>query len=861
MKKRAYIKNQIKTIFKTKARFLSIFFIVFLGTAFFAGLRHTPIIMEETMNDYLQEHKFNDLNYIGTLGFNQEDIDSIKDNKGIESIEFGYRFDALINIENARYGVTVYSSENYDNEVNQIQLMEGRKPTESNECLIDYVMVKNYGFKLGDKFKLSNNNGEKEFTIVGVINDPRYISDDTRGKNTLGDGNNAGYIEILTSDNQGLAIPQELLELRNESVLYNDLRITLKEKQTYNIFSDEYDYFVEEYNNEIESVLIDRYEQLHTNLVTKAKSDLELFIQSVGGSSQFSEQIAQAQRKIDDIPTGEVITLTNNENAGVVSYETNCQSMESLAIFFPLIFFLVAALVSLTTMTRMVEEQRIQSGTFRALGYSNKDVIMQYLIYGFLSTFFASVFGMMFGILFFPNIIYFLYSSMMYDIGAPIKIIIDVMICIQTALVSIGITLVATLAVCFQELRDAPATLLRVKAPKSGKRILLERISFIWKRLSFNQKVTMRNIFRYKKRFLMSVIGIAGCSALIVTGFGIKNSVSTIADIQYGEIWQYDGVIYYNDSLNQDEVLNAQSEFVAQKEIESSVSFSKESVVVGNDNKQYDASLEVPSDNDKFEEYIKLKTSNDKKLEIVDDGIMISAKVAELLDIEVDDEVTLNFNENIYKVTVKGVFELNFYHYIYMSETYYESLTNQQPQYLSGYFKIKDNDVKNENKLLEYVNGNKEIVGIGFVNTISETFKTQMASMDSVVVILIVFAALLAFIVLYNLTNINIQERKSEIATIKVLGFYPSEVNDYVFRENIILSFIGSIIGLGLGKIIHLLLIRTVEIEQAKFIRTLDLMSYLAAIVLTMLFTIGINFVMRGVLKKIDMVESLKSNE
>lgn len=1078
MKKKAYIKNQIQIIRKTKARFLSIFCIVFLGAAFFAGLRHTSLIMKTSMDDYLTKYQINDLEYIATLGFNQNDIDKIKNIEQIEEIEYGNRFDALISYGENTKGVSVYSNQTFKNKINKLELVEGRLPSSDSECVIDYNFTVRNKVTIGDKITLSNDNGSKEFTVCGLVNDPRYFSVIERGTNSLGDGTNEAFVEILSNGNEEFALPQELYDLREE-VVFNELRIKLKNPYDYQIFSDEYLDYVKDINQEITKRLDKEVNLVNQNLINDANNEIisgesklsdgkseyeaglvkyndgvkqyqdglkeyedglakyndgynqyldgvnqynagkarfdqglseyldgqKQFDQGLNkwqdGMKQYDQLIAQKQQlegvyeqkqaeydqaiasgvpeetlselkafleqtkgqlsvlegttvnlkqqldtskielnknetilkqsqqtleasrvqldnskeqldhtkntlaaskqqldnakkqlddtktlldqtKIDldnakkelddaaikledgkkaleDIPTNELITLTRDENASVLSYEAACQSMAALAVVFPLIFFLVAALVSLTTMTRMVEEQRVQSGTFRALGYDKKDVIKQYLIYAFLATFIASVLGMIFGVYFFPNIIYYLYRKMLFTVGAPIHVVFNTIICLQTFIVSVAITLLVTYLVVHQELNEMPASLLRPKPPKMGKRIVLERITFIWQKLSFNQKVTMRNIFRYKKRFFMSVIGIAGCTALIVVGFGIKNSVSTLADRQYGEIWTYDGVVVFDKNLNNEQLIEQQEKFNDLPEIKDSSRFYRKTISILGDKDHY-GTLEVFKDNQDLASNMNLEDyQNHDKLKLTNDGVIISAKLSELLDVKTGDRIKVKINDQKYEVKVNGIMLLHFQHHIYMSDQYYHRLTGENPIKNYTYFNL-NNDAKQKN-ITEYCEQNENINSINYIRGISQGFRDQMGSINGVVLILIACAGALAFIVLYNLTNINIQERKSEIATIKVLGFYPREVYDYVFRENHILSIIGSLVGLGLGKIIHMFIIDTVEVEVAMFVRSVNLMSYLYAIVITIIFTSLINFVMRKVLKNIDMVESLKSIE
>ena len=1075
MKRNAYVKNQIRIIKKTKARFLSIFCIVFLGASFFAGLRQSPLIMKESMHNYLQTYKWNDLNYIATYGFDESIIQKVEKVKGVEAVDYGFRFDALMSYdEKANIGMTVYSDDNFSKGVDLPELLKGRYPQKDNECLMDYQYIKKSSLKLNNQITLENDYGKKEYKIVGIINDSRYVSNLERGTNSLGDGNNSGFILVLNQGNEHMAVPDELFDLHDQKTFYNDLRIHLKNENHLYEFDDDYDEYVKPINKKIKAILKDynldfynqtkedalnkiadgekeyqdglkqyqkgmdayqngmnqyldgkkqydqgylqyqqglkeyqsglkqyqvglsqyqtgyqkyqeglkqyqagyqtyldyvekvdqydtsiqtveaalsqfggyeqaknipsdspyyqqaqtlivSYDQLKQNesQITTLKTQLPVIKQELDQNKtvldQTNAQLVQSKQQLDasnqkikaskvlldqtgikladskkqldeakntldsnlpqleeakvkldqaqsdlneakqqaaDLQKGKIITLTKNESAAILSYSGNCDSISALSILFPVLFFLVAALVSMTTMTRMVEELRVQNGTLRALGYKKKDVIMQYLIYAFLATFFASSIGIVFGTYFFPSIIYYLYRIMMFDIGAPTRIIFELATCIQTYIISVVIILFVTFMVCYKELQAVPAQILRPKAPKLGKRILLERITFIWKRLSFNQKVTMRNIFRYKKRFFMSVIGIAGCTALIVVGFGIKYSVSPLASEQYGNMWIYDGVVNYKDDLTAMTKKQAQDDFKGQSQVKSTMGIYNKTITID----QQMVTVEIPSETKDFDQYIHMSDyQTGKTLNLKDDGVYINAKLAEILDLKVGDQLTLSLDNKDYKVKIAGIYKLYFRHYIYMSPKYYENLTKDEVHYNSQYFKL--NKKASEKKLTNYCDHHENITSIQYVSGISEGFYSQMESLDSVVFILIVCAGALAFIVLYNLTNINIQERKSEIATIKVLGFYPKEVYDYVFRENIILAFIGSIVGLGLGKIIHTYLIRTVEVDMAMFIRTVNIRCYMIAIILTMAFTFLINLYMRRVLKKIDMVESLKSIE
>jgi len=1013
-KKTIYWKNLRKSIVKSKARFLSIFSIVFLGAAFFAGLRNTPGIMTATMDAYLDKHHFADLTYIASLGFSEEDIQDIQNIEGIQRIEYGYQFDALIMMNNQLSGVKVYTSESFqDDMINHPDLKEGRFPVADNECLIDIELSK-MGTSLGNEIEISNDWGKKTFQVVGIINDTRFIAKTDRGTNTLGDGTNEGFIEILNKNNAFLAMPQELYDMRDESILYNQISVCVEGAQDYNLFSEEYDDYIENVNTKIKSKLSLRMSDLYETLTLDAqkqlddaqgeyeqgyqtytrskntfdekileakiqlinakmilsekeaeylkaqsmassqamdmlatleattqelksdledlkaqlenyngepltetppeiqsiieelddlKKELELASGSLEGLEQLNEasmqlenaklqlqqqenqltleelrtgkkldeakikldeahnQIEEAQEKINEIPKGKLYTLTRHENAGIVNYSSNVEAISSIANVFPLMFFLVSALVSLTTMTRMVEEQRGQSGTLRALGYSKWDVIQQYIVYVIFATFFACLLGIVGGVQFFPRIIVYLYCLILFQIDAPTVIVSSHIIALQTIFISVFVTLFATLSVCLSELNLMPAILMRPKAPKLGKRIFIERIPFLWKRLSFNQKVTMRNIFRYKKRFFMSIIGIAGCTALIITGFGIKHSVSQVVDLQYQKIWTYDALVRLEDDVTTSTAKEYQKHLLARDEVTNVEYVLNQSVQILKNKEDLYGTMIVYQSMDNIANFV---TFHDfytgKKITLDDEGIVLSAKTAELLGVSMNDTIDIEVDGTKYNVKITGIMENYFMNYVYMSQNLYETVTSQQLKVNNAFMTMKKLDPSYKASLEAYMSEH-HYGNLSYTDTAGSEFDSQIQSIDLIIIILIVCAGALNFIVLYNLTNINIQERKGEIATIKVLGFRRKEVYDYIFRENILLSVIGSLLGTVFGYILHQFIVRTVELDMTMFVRQLNLSSFIIAVMITLGFTMLINLTMRHVLNKVDMVESLKSIE
>lgn len=506
----------------------------------------------------------------------------------------------------------------------------------------------------------------------------------------------------------------------------------------------------------------------------------------------------------------------------------------------------------------MIEEQRGYCGTLRALGYSKQDVIMQYIVYAFLATFFACILGILVGNQAFPRIIYFLFTYLMYGINQSAVLVQKWSISLVTILISVGVTLLATLSVCLQELVSTPSVLMRPKAPKAGKRILMERIPFIWKRLNFNQKVTMRNLFRYKKRFWMSVIGIAGCTALIMLGFGVKNSCSEIIPSQYVEVYKYDALIKLN--TNVEDTKKIENKIKRLEGIHNLTSAMRQNITVLGNSEDYYSTMIVYDNADEIKNFIHFKDYKTKKKIILnDEGVVISQKLAEKLNVKKGETLTFSLNNSKYTVKVADIVEHYVNHQIYMSKTFYENLTGMKSSASILYVDMNTKK-SNINALKNYLD-HHDMGSMERLTATLDEFQQRMSSLNIIVAILSGCAALLCFIVLYNLTNINIGERKGEIATIKVLGFHRKEYCDYIFRENIILSLIGASLGMFFGYFLHRFVVLTVEMDNMLFIRTMPLYIYLIAFGMTVGFTIIINLAMRHILDQVNMVESLKSIE
>jgi putative ABC transport system permease protein len=537
--------------------------------------------------------------------------------------------------------------------------------------------------------------------------------------------------------------------------------------------------------------------------------------------------------------------------------------MNAIASVFPFFFFAVAALVSLTTMTRMVDEERTQIGSLKALGYSRRSIAMKYTLYAAIASITGGIAGLLIGFQLFPRVIYsaYLIINRLPPIHPPFRMDLAWM----TLLTAVICTCTAALFAILASLRATPAMLLRPKAPKIGKRVLLEKIPFIWKRMGFIQKVTARNIFRYKKRFFMTVIGIAGCTALILTGFGLKDSITGLVDKQYGGIMKYDLQIVFGSAVTDPQTDETNLWLSSTKEIKSMELISAQSVKVvsANEPDTFTASLIVPQSVSDFALYADLhKRVGKAELPMTDDGVILTEKLARLKNVGVGDKITLQgINDRDVEVTVTGISENYIYHFIYMTPTLYEKLYGSSAPLTAAFAMLSDTSTGAINTFKDELATHTNIAGTIFVPLLKDEFGNIFTSLNYVILVLIMSAFALAMVVLYNLTNININERTREIATIKVLGFYDTEVSGYVFRENAIITVIGAVLGLGLGTMLHSFVVGTAEIDMIMFGRDIAPMSFLISFALTILFSILVNFVMHFYLKKISMVESLKSVE
>ncbi len=811
--KNALMKDSLKEIKNTHKRFLSILLMAFLGVGFFAGIQATSPDMINTVDKYYKDQQVYDIQIMSTLGLKDSDIQEVSKINGVEKAIGTYETDGKIEIGEKEIVAKVLCLE----DMNTPKLLEGRLPQSIDECVVEENFLTFNNKKIGDTIELNiakskNYNGEEidylkqnKLKIVGTVQSPVYISKD-RGNSKLGAGKVNYYMYI---DKENI----------NAKDIYTNLYVKVKDADKYTTSKDQYKETVQNVKNEID--------QIKGSKIKK--------------------------------PTWYI--LDRESNSGYVSFIQDSESIENIGKVFPAVFFIVATLISLTSMTRMVEEERTQIGTLKALGYNKIQIASKYIIYASLACIIGGFLGMCIGFVILPTIIWKMYM-MMYQMT-------DVVLEFNWLYGGIGLCLIlvcivgATIYSIQKELQETPATLMRPKAPKMGKRVLLEKIPFIWKRLSFSRKVTVRNIFRYKKRVLMTIIGIMGCTSLILAGFGLKDSISAIMPSQYGRVFNYDMQINLKDGLTDDQIKSYMENLAKRDDVVKVAETYLTSTTVENGSLDEDAQIIVPKENEGLKDLITIYDKKTKQpINLNNDEICLTDKAAQLLNVSVGDTVKLKDSDgNVVEAKIGNIVGNYINHYVYMSKELYQKI--YKTDYKTNVILLKDNNLsveQVENLSKEFMEEN-EVSSVSAMSTLTEMINNMLKSLNFVVIVLIVTAGMLAFVVLYNLSNINISERIRELATIKVLGFYDKEVYNYISRETVILTIIGILLGLVGGYFLNYFIITTCEINMLRFVKVIHPISYIYSICITVGFTLIVNVVTYFALKKIDMIESLKSVE
>ena len=796
MKNHKILLSNLRKIKSSYKRFISLLFLSMLGVGFFVGIKATSPNMLNTLDDYLDTYNVYDMEIISTLGLTEEDLVAIENLHIADELVPVKWLDEIVFLNNQEKIIKITSLSS----INEVRVIEGNLPKENNEIVVEKNLLKENDLQIGDTLKINNASLiNTELKIVGAIESPIYFTS-SRGTTTIGNGELTYY----TYANENLFVND----------YYNSIYLTLNDTKELITGSDKYLEKIKEATKLLETIKEER-EQKRWNALYEEKFT---YMESQG-----------IQIDKEKFPKAVWYILDRTDNQGYNTFVDATESLTKLGSVFPLVFYIVAILISLISMTRMVAEDRTEIGTLKGLGFSNLHIISKYLLYSSLATITGGCIGMLIGFNLLPRIIWNIYTSLFF---------IPTFVCefhFYYAIMGLSIALLcicgATIASAYKSLREKPSILMRPAAPKVGKKIALERINFIWSKLKFSNKITIRNIFRYKKRILVTIIGIAGSTSLILVGFGLKDSITNVVDYNYNHVFVYDEMI----SLKTNSDTTSLKKLLKENEdIEANVEAVYEKKTLYNENKDsIEVNLIAPMDEQNFSEVIKLNDLNNKKETIIltNNSIVLSEKLAKTLNIEVNDKASFLINNEYQEVVVKYIVENYVNDYVYMTKNTYENVFGDFNSNVI-FLKNGENYDSNFNKKIM---GEESVSNLMSTDAISDLLEKVLSSLNSVIVILIVASATLAFVILYNLSTINISERKREISTLKVLGFYDEEVDSYITKENYFITIIGIVIGLYFGLYLSHYIISTCEPEFVMFIRHIEFSSYIISAVISLL--------------------------
>ncbi len=819
-----HIFRKIKNNYK---RFISLLCMSLLGVGFYAGIKATSPDMIKTLDTFFDSQEVYDIEIVSTLGLTENDITELEKIPNINKVVGSTYKDVFTNIEKEEYIIRLLP---IMDDINKLHLVEGRMPNKDNEILVEESFLEKGNYKIGDSISiLSSTKEENKFEIVGVAISPLYFSNNTnRGTTTLG-GGTINYFAYVNND-----------ILKDE--YYTNIYITVdnaKEKVT---FSDEYNNLINKVISNIEQIKEEREKERYN----------ELYGTTIANANNHNIPIDTSKF---DSPVWYIWDRT--ENVGYKNLTDASTNIQKLGNVFPLVFYIIAVLISLISMKRMIEEDRTENGTLKALGFNNLQITMKYIVYSTLATVLGGLIGMLIGFNLIPRVIWNIYQLIFT---------IPNFICefnFSTALVGLSIALICitgtAIVVSYKNLREVPANLMRPKAPKIGKKIFLEYIKILWKKLKFSNKITIRNIFRYKGRVMATIIGISGCTALILSGFGLKDSISDIANFQFNKVFHYDKLVALKENVD---YTNMYKYLDNSSDVKDIVNLNMENVDLLKEEEKQDGTLIVADNIKELEKVLSLKDiNNGEQVKLNNNSVVITDKLSQLFNLEIGDNITItNDSGKKVNVNITNIIENYVNNYVIINKYLYEKIFDE---YKTNTIMLNMNKIsEKENKEFDkYLINQNDVASIMNIEDAVKEITDMMDKLNSVVIILIVSSALLAFVVLYNLSNINISERKREIATLKVLGFYNKEVDDYITKENLILTIIGISIGLFAGLYLCHYIISTCEPDYIMFVRHINIKSYIYATIITALFTIIVNIITHFNLKKIDMIESLKNIE
>ncbi|TGD17506.1 ABC transporter permease [Levilactobacillus suantsaiihabitans] len=853
---KAFWKVLWREIGHSKARFISIILIIFLGVAFYTGIRATGPDMLQAATDYYADQNLATNSVQSTAGLTHHDLTVLQHHRD----QITYQAVKYLDINQLNNNQTVRVAELPTGSLNRLTVVSGHLPRRASEIVLDQQartlqpkLTLGSTYHIATTSKLNRQFHRRTFKIVGFVNSPRYIEKTTRGVTNVGKG---------TLDYFALVKPHTL-----KTSVISRIDVGFKNLRGVTPYTARYNRLNRANTKRLKTWLKPQAKKRQAALQRQAQAQLAPTVAKVHALAQqvpantpalvrAQAQVKRAQAQIAGIATPTYLFSGRAANPGYSEYHENTQRVVALSTVFPLFFIAIAALICLTTMTRMVAELRVQMGTLKALGYSNAAIGSEFILYGGLASLLGTLLGVGFGVNFFPRFIAQAYGSM-YNLPAiNVQYIwLDIVVALVIALVC---TIGSAVAVSRVDLHSLPATLMQPKAPKAGKTLWLEHWHWFWRRLNFNHKVTLRNLFRYKQRLLMTVLGIAGCMAMMITGFGLKDSIGDISVKQFNQLWHYDAIVVRNGSqtAKQRRALHRQSLYQDDLVVKQS-----QATVERSDVANQTATLSVPQHPQQLNRFVVLRNrQSHAAYHLNNRGAIIDEKLAKLYDVHVGDTLPVKLgNRTTRKVRIAAIAENYVNHFIYLSPSYYHQVFGEKPVYNGNLVQFTHHGQRQQNAFANDLLKTPGMLNVTLLSTEKKNNFQMLDTMDLVVVIFVVAAGALALVVLYNLTNINVSERIRELSTIKVLGFYDGEVTMYIFRENLILTALGIFFGCFLGNWLHAYILNTAETDSLMFSPGIHWVSYVYAALLTLAFSLLVMGIMHRKLKRINMLDALSS--
>lgn len=914
--KNLYLRSTFRDIRQSLGRFVAIILIIFMGVLLFVGIKSVGPNLEETVQEHVTKYDVSDLQLVGTAGLTEKDRQLAETVKGTQG-ELGYSFPYTEKKQDLNLQVYSYNKEKKQN---KLVLKSGRYPRSDGEILVDDQLRGEY--PLGSQLPIKEDQLKKqEFTVVGFVESAFYIDQSERGNTTVGDGSLDGFVYLPETafDSEAYSILYlRFTDLKGKAIASEAYKqaLTKKENQLETLFAQRKKERKQELATTIQSELTKNQKELAANQqkladgqeqLSAAKEQLqqqrsqlqsqkdqliaafgqaaadtqlaEAEAQLADGEAALQEQqaaltknqqkladgqkqLAAAKEELAELKTPNYLMTERDSNPGFGEFTSLSDRIDAIGNVFPVFFFLIGILITFTTITRMIEEDRKEIGTLKALGYRNREIAQKYLLYAVLTGVIGTILGIIVGTKAIPTIVFsMLKKNFLFQTYPTHYWLVPILLAMAAAAVS---TLVSTSYILIKDLHEKPMALLMPKAPKPGKRIILEYITPLWRRLSFNQKVTYRNLFRYKARMILTILGIAGCTGLMVAGFGLRDSIGEVANVQFNQLNHFQGIVTLKDGMTAANATAAKQVLTDSKQVKESYAVHTEQVKFKEEGiMDQAATIYAINGKDRLAEYFTLnKTTNDSRLTLADNGAIITKGIAEAYAAKVGDQLTMQDDEGQkLQIKVSGIVENYLGNNVFLKQTYLSRLKQEELASNSFLVKLGNLSDKQEAALANRLQDTDQVITTTFMSDQIGKQGMVNGNLQPVVMIFIVLSGTLAFVVLFNLTNINVSERERELATIKVLGFFDDEVTMYIVRENIIFTLIGILLGFGIGKILTWFIITMAASDAISFPLIIPTSGYVIAAALTILFSGIVMYITHLKLKGIDMISALKSNE